>query len=324
AFDTLQVETDTRVVATVQNVTIGGQPDTLTIEILGSNLLAEDLTTVNVTELNMSANAGVLIARDINVTGQDVADAFDNGFDTFGDLIFGGADTFIGGRQNDEVDLLAGNDIGVGKGGDDTLFGGAGDDRIVGGAGHDSLEGGLDNDTLFGRSGNDVLMGDDGADRLLGGRGRDDMDGGDGADFLDGNAGFDTMNGGAGNDSMFGGAGRDVLKGGADNDLVKGNAGDDMLNGGGGDDTLAGGGGADTLVFVSGDGDDLVKGFAPGTDLLDLSGVTEITDFQDLSDNHMVQDGVDVLITYGEDSIRLQKVDLDSLTDGDFNFLIPS
>ena len=50
---------------------------------------------------------------------------------------------------------------------------------------------------------------------------------------------------------------------------IKGGRGDDRLEGGAGDDRLRGDEGADTFVF--GAGRDVIRDFAPGEDVLDLT-----------------------------------------------------
>lgn len=170
--------------------------------------------------------------------------------------------------------------------GADTLVGGADDDVIYGFEGADTLKGGGGNDVLAGNEGNDVLQGGDGDDYLLGGAGNDTIDGGAGNDWAayeDAAAGVKvdlTLNGaqntvGAGtdkligienvygsafNDTLIGSAAANMMVGGAGNDTVSGGKGDDTLWGSDGHDTLDGGDGDDYLV--GGAGDDLIKGGA--------------------------------------------------------------
>lgn len=102
------------------------------------------------------------------------------------------------------------------------------------------------------------------------------------ADTLYGGLGDDVLLGAAGDDYIFGGADEDILKGGQGNDRLVGNAGADLLVGNRGDDTLAGGAGEDTLIGGQGsdtyrldraptDGLDVVKGFNPDEDILQIS-----------------------------------------------------
>ena len=72
--------------------------------------------------------------------------------------------------------------------------------------------------------------------------------------------------------TLYGDAGNNILNGSNENDDIYGKGGDDTINGGAGDDSLWGGDGADTFVFIPGHGDDSIRDFKPGTDIIDLSG----------------------------------------------------
>ncbi|MGH1577624.1 calcium-binding protein [Planktotalea sp.] len=140
-----------------------------------------------------------------------------------------------------------------------------GDDSFTGSITHDEAYGGNGADTLSGREGEDTLFGEDGSDHL------------------DGGASDDLLNGGKGSDQIFGGKGSDTLVG---------KGGDDILEGGKGNDLLTGGLHADTFVFANSWGSDVITDF-DGDDAedIDLSAVTEITDFADLLANHL-QSGI--------------------------------
>lgn len=170
--------------------------------------------------------------------------------------------------------------------GADTLVGGADDDVIYGFEGADTLKGGGGNDVLAGNEGNDVLQGGDGDDYLLGGPGADTIDGGAGNDWAayedaaagvkvdltltgaqntvgagtDKLIGIENVYGSAFNDTLIGSAAANMMVGGAGNDTVSGGKGDDTLWGSAGHDTLDGGDGDDYLV--GGADDDLIKGGA--------------------------------------------------------------
>ncbi len=121
------------------------------------------------------------------------------------------------------------------------------DNAQVGGNGRDVLEGGQDDDFLAGGNGGDRLLGRDGDDVQLGGRGEDLLRGGDHDDVLDGGNQDDRVNGGRGEDIVEGGRGDDILRGGED---------------------------ADRFVFDPSrmrEGDDVVKDFTVGEDLLALA-----------------------------------------------------
>lgn len=240
----------------------------------------------------------------------------------------------------------------IGTDRDDTLKGGAGADTIKGGAGDDVVKGGSGSDKLAGNSGHDTLSGQRGEDRLNGGRGRDSLDGGRGDDRIGGNAGHDTLRGGHGDDHLAGGNGNDVLRGGAitqewllrpysylaaapsgemiqrdsGKDTLDGGQGRDKLDGGYGDDLLTGGSGDDTFVFFDVFGDDTITDFDASSsgEKIDLSTVSSITDMTDLLDNHIREDGENVVIedVHGS-TITLENVQLADLDETDFNFELP-
>lgn len=245
------------------------------------------------------------------------------------DVIFGGPsgnDTLVGGDGNDELFGEAGADILQGGAGLDTLRGGSGNDQIFGGADDDLLDGGAGNDQLYGGpTGVDTLLGGQGSDFLFAESSDDVLDGGDGFDLLNGGAGNDLMNGGNGNDRLEGNLGEDTLEGDAgDDELFGGNgAFSDTLNGGAGNDTLAGEAGADTFIFVDGFGQDVITDFDAfsAAERIDLSLVSAITDFADLTANHLSQDGANAVISDGVNSITLNNVLITDLGADDFEFL---
>lgn len=182
---------------------------------------------------------------------------------------------------------LRGNDVLDGHAGNDQLFSGDGNDILRGGLGQDILEGGAGRDRLFGGSGLDLLIGGNGNDRLLGGGGQDEL------------------NGGAHRDRLFGGGGRDELNGGSGNDILRGDRGDDLF------------------VFNRRLGHDTISDFnaTDNGEKIDLADVRGIRNFRDLTNNHMVQDGDDVVISAGNrNSITLLNVDMADLGFGDFIF----
>jgi Ca2+-binding RTX toxin-like protein len=86
----------------------------------------------------------------------------------------------------------------------DTMIGGVNPEFLIGWGGNDTIDGGGGNDRLVGGIGNDVLNGGDGSDELdVNGlqEGNDTLNGGDGDDLI-GSAGVDTIDGGAGQDRV--------------------------------------------------------------------------------------------------------------------------
>lgn len=169
-------------------------------------------------------------------------------------------------------------------------------------------------DLVAGNGGADIILGKDGDDSLSGGEGRDKLLAGDGDDALAGDAGGDLLIGGAGGDTMFGGAGDDIMTGGAGRDLMYGGAGDDLL---------LGSDGTDLFIFEDGFGTDRIIGFDASStgDVIVLTDVSAIVDYNDLVANHMAQVGGNVVISDGQgNSVTLVGFDLDELEAGDFVF----
>jgi Ca2+-binding RTX toxin-like protein len=82
-----------------------------------------------------------------------------------------GADTLIGGSENDTLFGGAGNDVINSGDGNDVVYGGRGDDSITAGNGNDTLWGGCGADTIIAGNGNDVLGGILGKNTLEAGSG---------------------------------------------------------------------------------------------------------------------------------------------------------
>ena len=239
---------------------------------------------------------------------------------TGNDRLYGGegADRLLGGEGGDRLEGEAGDDIVYGQAGNDRLYGQDGNDGLAGGAGIDVLFGGngadrlfgqADDDFLYGQNGNDALYGGAGVDRLYGGNGDDRILGGDdrdlvygeaGNDILYGDGGSDFMRGGAGNDGIAGGVGNDSIYGDSGNDRLFGQDGDDGFVGGFGDDAFYGGAGADRFLFTNQAGDDRIMDFArfEAGEVIDLSRISDITDYEDMRDNHLRRVNDELVITY--------------------------
>ncbi|MCB1357686.1 MAG: hypothetical protein KDK53_14710 [Maritimibacter sp.] len=264
---------------------------------------------------------------------------------------YDGDDTFYGRRGADVLSGDDGNDELRGGSGADALFGDDGQDKLLGGKGADLLRGGEDGDVLKGESGDDELFGGKGADKLVGGDDDDTAVGGGGSDVIRGGAGNDALGAGKGADTVFGGAGDDLLLGGGgddalsggtgddelgggkgedrlfgeqDDDVLRGGGGRDVLRGGAGEDTLFGGAGEDLFVFATGDDVDTIKDFDVSFlsyDRIDLTGLDSIKGWKDLTNNHMTQDGGDVVIDGGDgDLLILRDTGIDSLVKLFFDF----
>jgi len=225
-----------------------------------------------------------------------------------------GNDTVFGGAGNDEIGASIGSDEKYGGAGDDTITAGGtagAGDTMDGGTGNDTLIGGLGDDTSTGGDGDDVFqVGNSmGTDTVTGGEGAETV-----GDTLDATAMTDNATldlsavdpadpesgtlSGAGGTTTFSeiemvvlGSGDDSVIGSTGDDSVVTGSGDDVVDLGAGNDTLdlGDGGGpdgdGDTIVLENGDGDDVIFNFdAPlpngsggftGTDVFDVSGMTD-------------------------------------------------
>ncbi|WP_083100637.1 calcium-binding protein [Pseudophaeobacter leonis] len=219
------------------------------------------------------------------------------------ETVFGNA---YSGVLRDLMTGTSGADHMNGLTGNDTLLGGSGNDTLKGGSGDDRLLGGLSNDTLLGQDGKDILLGEDGNDLLNGGAGNDRVNGGKDDDRLTGGNGHDTLAGSQGDDSLVGGAGNDTLLGGNGRDSLIGHKGNDLL---------VGGGGKDIFVFHKNHGDDTIRDFASGQDLIEIGrgasrfGQLDITQQQD-----------DVLISFANVTILVEDASWSDIAQAD-NFL---
>ena len=208
-------------------------------------------------------------------------DTLDDGDDTVGDVLTGGAgiDTVTYARRQD-ADTEAGTTRlnvtldGVANDGFPTETDNVGGpsnsvEKVIGGVANDTITGNAAANDLQGGNGNDTLLGGDGDDALDGQAGDDVLNGGLGSDVLTGGAGpadratyagrttavTVTLNSGTKNDGNADdgapGARDDVLTeqvtGGAGNDTLTGDADANTLQGGAGNDTLDGLAGGDTF-----------------------------------------------------------------------------
>lgn len=131
--------------------------------------------------------------------------------------------------------------------------------------------------------------------------------------FADATSGGVRVLGSNGAQSIVGGSGNDILSGGAGNDTLTGGAGNDTLIGGAGLDVLTGGAGADVFRFAAGDSAngvglrDQIIGFEISVDKIDLSAITNVNGFRDLSISNAGAGGI--TITYNDGS-AVQQVEL--------------
>ncbi|MOA21863.1 Lipase precursor [compost metagenome] len=125
-----------------------------------------------------------------------------------------------------------------------------------------------------------------------------------------------SIKGGMGNDTLKAQAVGDWLFGLDGNDHLIAGKGNDVLIGGAGNDLLESGGGIDTFLFNGAFGHDRVLGYQSNDKLvfLGVQGVTPADDFRD----HATVVGQDTVLTFGNDSVTLVGVGLDSLSGAEF------
>lgn len=136
--------------------------------------------------------------------------------------------------------------------------------------------------------------------------------------FIDVN---DLIRGGGGNDTIFAYSGNDTIYGDAGDDEIFGNEGDDTIIGGAGNDFMIGEAGSDVFVLNTGDGEDWINDFEVGVDKIDLSAITSISGFSELTANAAEWvAGSTWLYTDPNNYVRLEGVSLASLQASDFIF----
>lgn len=165
----------------------------------------------------------------------------------------------------------------------------------------------------------DFVIASDRSNLIATGRDSDLIDANGGNDIVLAGRGADVVLGGTGSDKLFGHRGNDVLRGESGGDFLFGGKGEDVIDGGAGNDYLNGGYGMDTFVFAEGSGRDLVTGFRPGHDVIDVSG-HGIESFAQLDDLISSRLGV-TRIDFGDgDVVSLVGVSARNLDASDFIF----
>jgi Ca2+-binding RTX toxin-like protein len=150
---------------------------------------------------------------------------------------------------------------------------------------------------------------------FIGSEAETEFTGTDFADTIIGAEGDDTLDGGRGNDWIFGNEGADDIKGGEGDDVIFAGEGDDTINAGTGSNYVHGGAGADTFAVESGQTLTTIGDFTDGDDQIDLSNISGITGFSDLTITDDDGTAVIDLSSQGAGTIRLTGVattDLDA------------
>jgi len=134
----------------------------------------------------------------------------------------------------------------------------------------DDTNGPMPRATLLGGDGDDSLTGSANADELDGGPGDDELSGRGGDDRVIGGPGHDNLGGGPGTDQFFGGEGDDeiVWLPGEGSDLVEGQEGNDTL--------LFVGANGDEVVILSANGERLRFSRTPGNITMDCDGIERV------------------------------------------------
>ena len=96
---------------------------------------------------------------------------------------------------------------------------------------------------------------------------------------------------------------------------MKGGGGPDTLKGGGGDDILIGGGGPDRFQFTANSGDDVIRRFTDGQDVIEIQGGA--SGFDELTIQE-TRDGAE--ISFANASILLDGRDASLIGEEDFLF----
>ena len=118
--------------------------------------------------------------------------------------------------------------------------------------------------------------------------------------------------GGEGDDQITGGAGMI--------DILVGGEGDDTIDGGTGTNYVHGGEGDDTFVIAAGQTLTTIYDFTDGDDTIDLSNLSGITAFSDLTITADGDAAVIDLSSQGAGSVRLENVAVSDLDADDFVF----
>ena len=135
-----------------------------------------------------------------------------------------------------------------------------------------------------------------------------------------GRTGGDTLNaaGATWNVQIHAGGGADTITAGNAGSTLKGEAGIDVLISGTGTDYMFGGSEFDTFRFADGGGIDYIYDWQDGTDRIDLSPVTGIDDFTDLTINTSYAASNWYGVNYGSGTVWVQTGGVGVLDAGDF------
>ena len=126
----------------------------------------------------------------------------------------------------------------------------------------------------------------------------------------------DYLAGEAGDDSLYGGEGADTLEGGAGNDVLQGDIPNRTIRG----REFTYDSGVDTFVFAAGHGNDTINHFTDDEDLIDLTALSSIAGFNDLTITSGEDGAVIDLTGHGGGTIFLDSFEANDLDSDDFVF----
>ncbi len=221
-------------------------------------------------------------------------------------------DTLIGDEGDNVLTGLNGDDTLHGGPGDDVLRGGPGADVLDGGDGMDTADYSQATSGILHTEGDtlndiEIIIGSDYRDHLFGPGTQPHesyastgtytfyptitsdaitIQGGQGNDKIHSNTGNDTLYGGPGDDSITSLGGDNTLYGGPGDDrLSTGKEGNNTIHPGTGDNSISLGEGSDTVVIalkpdIAGGGADLIGGFNPVEDKIDLTAFNLDDDYE--------------------------------------------
>jgi Ca2+-binding RTX toxin-like protein len=237
-----------------------------------------------------------------------------------------GANT-ITGTSGDNL-LIAGdgaNTVTV-TSGDNLLIAGDGANTITATTGDNDITTGSGANTITVTSGNNTIHAGDGANTIVATSGINTITTGSGANTITTGGlagGGNTINAGDGANTITTGAGDDTITSGDGADTITTGGGDDIINAGGGSDIMTGGAGSDDFIFEDGFGIDGIIDFNAfdGGEDINLSAVTEIVDYTDLTANHLTANASGAAVIFdGANTITLTGVLITDLDVTDFIF----
>ena len=244
------------------------------------------------------------------------------GNDRFNLDVYGFRIDFQFGSHGARVDLAAGRAYDDGYGTVDIINGSP--SEVQGTNFDDELRGSDRNESFIGRHGDDVIDGRGGFDRVRYDRGEVqsvevDLEAGratgtweDGTPFTHALTSIESVRGSDHNDLILGSSGDDRLEGRGGNDEIRGRGGDDRLQGQGGEDVF---------VFERGHGEDTIKDFTDGEDLLVFKGLDLSSKSQVLEASHPYSEGVGVWIDlrpFGGGTLSISGLHHDDFDESDF------